>query len=47
MQITIIKNDDENKITTFKIARIIYAESGGKSLQSAEAIAAMIYKLQP
>ena len=45
MEITLIKNDDDNQITAFKLARIIFAETGGHSLRAAEALASMIYNL--
>lgn len=42
MQLTLIKNPDESKIVLYKIARIIYAETGMSSLGTVEALASMI-----
>jgi hypothetical protein len=45
MQLTLIKNNDESQIAIYKIARIVYAETGGASLAAAEALASMIGNL--
>lgn len=42
MQLTLIKNPDESKITLYKTARVIYAETGASSLAAVEALASMI-----
>ena len=42
MQLTLIKNNDDTQIVSYKLARIIFAETGGVSLQIAEAMASMI-----
>ncbi len=45
MEITIIKNDNDEKITAYKLARIIFAETKGVSLLAVESIAAMIQNI--
>jgi hypothetical protein len=42
MQLTLIKNDDDTQIVSYKLARIIFAETNGASLAIVEAIASMI-----
>ncbi|MCL2538504.1 MAG: hypothetical protein FWE52_03480 [Alphaproteobacteria bacterium] len=41
----LVTNDDDNKITRYKLARIIYAETGASSLAAVEALASMIKNL--
>ena len=45
MQLFLITNPDDTQIVSYKLARIIFAETGGVSLQSAEAMASMIYNI--
>ena len=45
MQLNLITNDDDTQIVSYKLARIIFAETSGNSLQSAEAMASMIYNI--
>ena len=45
MQLTVIQNSDDTKITMYKLARIIYAETLATSLPSVEAMASMIYNI--
>jgi len=42
MQLTLIKNNDDTQIVSYKLARIIFAETGGTSLPLVEAMASMI-----
>jgi hypothetical protein len=42
MQLTLIKNDDDTQIVSYKLARIVFAETGGKSLPLIESMASMI-----
>lgn len=42
MQLTLINNPDETQIVPYKIARLIYAETGASSLRVVEAMASMI-----
>ena len=42
MQLTLIKNNDDTQIVSYKLARIVFAETGGVSLQIAEAMASMM-----
>ena len=42
MQLTLITNDDDTQIVSYKLARIVFAETGCKSLPLVEAMAAMI-----
>ena len=42
MQLTLINNNDDTQIVSYKLARIIFAETGGVSLSVAEAMASMI-----
>lgn len=45
MQLNLIKNDDDTQIVPYKLARIIFAETGGESLVAVESMAAMIYNI--
>jgi hypothetical protein len=45
MHLTLIKNTDESKIVPYKLARVIYAETGGVSLSAVEALVSMIRNL--
>ena len=45
MQLFLIKNPDDTQIVSYKLARIVFAETTGSSLQSAEAMASMIYNI--
>ena len=45
MQMTLIQNLDNTKIVPYKLARIIYAETGAISLALVEAMASMIYNI--
>lgn len=45
MQLHLVKNENPENITIYKLARIVYAETYGKSLQMAEALCAMISNL--
>ena len=42
MQLTLIKNDDDTQIVSYKLARIIFAETDAESLSVVEAMASMI-----
>ena len=42
MQLTLIKNNDDTQIVSYKLARIIFAETGGNSLPLVEAMASMM-----
>ena len=42
MQLTLIKNDDDTQIVSYKLARIIFAETNAVSLPIVEAMASMI-----
>lgn len=42
MQLTLIKNTDKSKSVSYKIARIVFAETGAKSLRVVEAMTSMI-----
>lgn len=42
MQMTLITNPDTERGIVYKLARIIYAQSGGKSLPVVEGVASMI-----
>ena len=42
MQLTLIKNNDDTQIVSYKLARIIFAETDALSLQIVEAMASMI-----
>lgn len=42
MQLELIKNTDENKRITYKIARVIYSETRAISLPAVEALTSMI-----
>ena len=45
MQMNLFINDDDKKIVQYKIARIVYAETLGESLQLVEAMSSMIYNI--
>ena len=45
MQMNLIINNDDKKIVQYKIARIVYAETLGESLQLVEAMSSMIYNI--
>jgi hypothetical protein len=45
MQLNLITNNDNTKIVQYKIARIVYAETGGESLAVVEAMSSMIYNI--
>lgn len=42
MQLTLIKNDDTDQIVSYRLARIIFAETGAVSLPIVEAMASMM-----
>lgn len=42
MQLTLFTNNDNNQMLSYKLARIIFAETDAKSLQIVEAMASMI-----
>ena len=45
MQLVLIKNPDDTQITVYKLARIVFAETGAVSLQIVEAMASLIYNI--
>ena len=45
MQLNLIENSDDTKITMYKLARIVYAETLATSLSTVEAFAAMIHNI--
>ena len=45
MQLTVIQNDDDTKVTLYKLARITYAETLATSLPVVEAFASMLYNI--
>jgi len=45
MQLNLITNNDNTKFIQYKIARIVYAETGAESLPLVEAFASMIYNI--
>ena len=45
MQLVLIKNPDDTQIVPYKLARIVFAETRGTSLQLTEAMASMIYNI--
>ena len=45
MQLELIRNPDESQIAVYKVARVIYAETGASSLPVVEALASMIANL--
>ena len=45
MQLFLIKNPDDTQIVSYKLARIVFAETNGSSLQSVEAMASMIFNI--
>jgi len=42
MQLTLIKNNDDTQIVSYKLARIVFAETDGVSLPLVEAMASMM-----
>lgn len=42
MQLTLITNNDDTQIVSYKLARIVFAETEGKSLPLVEAMVSMI-----
>ncbi|MBR5904108.1 MAG: cell wall hydrolase [Alphaproteobacteria bacterium] len=45
MQFIVIENHDDTQKVSYKIARIVYAETLAKSLSAVEALSAMIYNI--
>lgn len=45
MQLNLITNPDDTQTVSYKLARIIFAETGGDSLQCAESLASLIYNI--
>ena len=45
MQLLLIKNPDDTQIVSYKLARIIFAETKGVSLKAVESMASMIYNI--
>ncbi len=45
MQLTVITNDDPSRGVIYKLARVLYAETGGTSLFDVEALGAMVANL--
>lgn len=45
MQLSLIQNPDDTQIVSYKLARIIFAETGGNSLHEVESMASMIYNI--
>ena len=45
MQLVLIKNPDDTQIVSYKLARIVFAETMGISLQATEAMSSMIYNI--
>ena len=45
MQLIVIQNQDDTKITLYKLARIVYAETLATSLPVVEAFCSMIYNI--
>ena len=45
MQLVLIKNPDDTQIVSYKLARIIFAETNAASLQIVEAMASLIYNI--
>ena len=45
MQLFLINNPDDTQVVPYKLARIIFAETKGVSLQAVEAMASMIYNI--
>lgn len=45
MQLVLIKNPDDTQIVVYKLARIVFAETGAISLQIVEAMASLIYNI--
>ena len=45
MQLTLIENNDDTKCVSYKIARVVFAETMATSLQLVEAMSSMIYNI--
>jgi len=45
MQLTLITNNDDTQIVSYKLARIIFAETNAETLKLVEAMASMIYNI--
>ena len=45
MQLTLFTNDDTSQIVSYKLARIIFAETNAASLSIVESMASMIYNI--
>lgn len=45
MQLILIKNPDDTQIVSYKLARIVFAETNAMSLQIVEAMASLIYNI--
>lgn len=45
MQLFLIQNPDEAEFVSYKLARIVFAETGASSLATVEAMASMIYNI--
>jgi hypothetical protein len=45
MHLTLIKNPDDGRAAAYKLARVIYAETGARSLAAVEGLASMIRNL--
>lgn len=45
MQLYLIKNTDDTQIVSYKLARIVFAETNAISLQIVEAMASLIYNI--
>ena len=45
MQLNLITNDNDTQRVSYKLARIIFAETGGNSLSAVESMASMIYNI--
>lgn len=45
MHLNLITNDDDTQITSYKLARIVFAETNAVSLRAVESMASMIYNI--
>lgn len=45
MQLNLITNDNDIERISYKLARIVFAETGGNSLRAVESMASMIYNI--
>ena len=45
MQLTLIETQDDTKCVSYKIARVVFAETLAKSLPLVEAMSSMIYNI--